>query len=133
MKFGRNLIINISELVCKLHSTQNFQYYILLKNKRRQRLLVWNLCPSFCLFLSNKQFGRITDALYLCVTEFTVQSQKQFIYQLFSWITENKINMLLIIILVLIANLVFVCESCDFGPSEVTNYDIFQVLNWDWY
>jgi hypothetical protein len=58
-----------------------------------------------------------------------VQKQTKFTYQLFSLITGNKTNMLLIILGSLIAQLVLVCYGCDLGTSNITDFNATKVLD----
>jgi hypothetical protein len=51
------------------------------------------------------------------------KGQRQFTYRLFLLTTGIKTNMLLIFFLGLIAKLTFVAGECDFGFSNVDNFD----------
>jgi hypothetical protein len=61
-EFGFNLISNtVCAISWNVVSTQNFEYEIFRKTKRRKIDLTCKRRPEFCLSLANKRFGRTAD------------------------------------------------------------------------
>jgi hypothetical protein len=53
--------------------------------------------------------------------------QRKFSYYLYSLITGNNTNMMLMIVLCLIAKLMLVSGDCDIGTQDVKNFDWYKV------